>query len=157
MPQDSWEYSPPERAAIWPMLAIGVLVGTVVNALFGIFFRLVTMQVILATSPSGPDSPAMYATWPLMWNYVGHSFGPAPLMHGAAAGLAVAGVLVLFRGRKSTALLLSGLAFAAAMSPSWVRHGPPLHEFALRPTGDVVRGALLGWIAIDLHRRWTAK
>lgn len=146
-----------------PLVATGVLVGTLGDFLVGALFQFVLVIVTRATA-CGPDSAAMYATWPLYGKFLAYGLAPMSLVVGALAGALIAAVLWASKSSRATTWLLCGLAFSAfrllwqlpslgqvlADSYSTINRGIGL-------VGDVARGAFLAWATEHLYRRWSAR
>lgn len=138
----------------WSLLACGLIAGTFGHLLIGWLFRLLVMQVILAASPPGPDSPAMYATWPMFASFIASTLAPVELSYGAVGGVGIALVLRHARNGRLPAWLYSGVLFAAIMVVRELSAAPQPLSVALGIVGNVLRGATLAWLADWMHKRW---
>jgi hypothetical protein len=143
---------PEQLARSWQSLACALLVGTLGNAMVGIVFRLLLTLWYRGTSQSATESPAIYATWPLFWSFVGMALSPRELAFGAIAGIGFALVRCLKRPDEPGRIILSSIVFLGVtiIRSPWSFVANP----ALETAGNLVRGAFLGWLTAVAVRKW---
>lgn len=147
----------PARGSPWVWAACGIAAGTLGNVAFEAVFRCVLFAAIRATSPVEPESPAMYATWPIYARTLANTLQPLSLVQGATAGLALALVLSRMKAFRVSQALICAVTVAVLFLAVRFSRFPASPGIFKAVWIDVLRGATLGWLAWHLHARWETK